>query len=490
MKRYAFLFCVVLTLVLVTGCSRDNTTTPTQSVTTEPSQSVTANPEAVAAELVARAGWEIDAGAVADSKNSGPSSASAAGYIVSVDREVVVDDIVHYSFVVRVGDGMYDNIGIHRVVRESRPHQPMKSTRNVFLLHGDLIGWEGIFLFGANSATTPDDYSAAVYLAQNGVDVWGMDQNWVLVPADAMDLSFMDNWGLQNQADNLGIGLAVARHARLATGNGFGKMIAGGYSSGAWTCYAYLDGEAQLPPGHRHVKGYIALDGNFKTDNEADRLGWCELAAYYQWLNDTGVYGDDFSFFPLMSDLARTDPGGPSPVFEGFTNIQAAWGMGSYPAPPPDWYHYLAGEFDDDGMPTGLTATRTDAWLDFMLNNAAFEPTQFEADYSKTACDEIDVPWDDHLGDINVPVLLIAPSGGLGESNYYTLTLLGSSDVTIVAPRFDPPVDLELEFGHIDIWTADVVPDYAKDQVWTPVLNWILDHSPQGPPVDVVRGKN
>jgi len=489
MKRYAFLFCVVLALVLATGCSRDNATEPTQSTTTDPSQSVTANPEAVAAELVARAGWEMDTEAVADSKSGGPSATGAAGYVVSVDREVVVDDIVHYSFVVKVGVGMYDNIAIHRVVRETQPYRPVKSQRNFFLLHGDLIGWEGIFLFGANSATTPDDYSAAVYLAKNGVDVWGMDQNWILVPVGTTDLSFMDNWGLQNQADNLGIGLAIARYARLATGNGFGKMITGGYSSGVWTCYAYLDGETQLPPGHRHVKGLIALDGSFKTDSETDQLGWCELRDYYQWLNDTGTYGDDLSFFPLMSNLARTDPGGPSPVFEGFTNIQAAWGMATYASPPPDWYHFLAGQFDNDGMPTGLTATRTDAWLDFMLNGAAFGSIQFSADYMNTTCDDTDLPWDDHLGDIDVPVLLIAPAGGMGQSNYYTLTLLGSSDVTIVEQRFDPPVDLELEFGHIDIWTADVVPNDARDRVWTPVLNWILDHSPQGPPVDVVHGK-
>ncbi len=77
----------------------------------------------------------------------------------------------------------------------------------------------------------------------------------------------------------------------------------------------------------------------------------------------------------------------------------------------------------------------------------------------------------------------------MGESNNYTLTLLGSTDVTIVSRRLTPPVDLALEFGHIDLWTADIAPHIAKDMLWAPMLDWVLDHSPQGPPVDIVRGK-
>jgi hypothetical protein len=480
MKRHAFLLIAVFGLLLHTGCSQDHATAPVKS--DSQSGAIAFDPELVANEIATRAGWlrPDDAG--------GAMSASAEGLIADFQREVIAGDIVHYSADVRVGSGTYDVIRVHRVVRESHPNRPVKSQRSVFLLHGDLIGFEGVYLFGARSASTPDDYSAAVYLASNGVDVWGMDQNWILVPGGLADHSFMSDWGIPDQADNLGAGLAVARYARLATGNGFNRMLMGGYSSGVWTGYAYLNGETQLPPGQRHVRGFIALDGNFKTDNETDRLGWCELASYYQSLHDGGVYADDLSFFPWMGDLARTDPDGPSPVFPGFTNLQAAWGMGTYPSPPPDWYHFLAGQFDGSGMPAGLTVTRTDAWLDFMLNGVAVEPTQFIRDYSATVCG--DTPWDDHLGEIDVPVLLIAPAGGMGQSNYHTLTLLGSSDVTIVEGRLTPPVDLSLEFGHIDLWTADIAPHVARDMMWAPMLDWILDHSAQGPPVDVVRGKN
>ncbi len=488
MKRYAFLTLFILGLFLISGCSQDRPTTPTKSISTNETPAVAIDLEAVASEIVARAGWLTTRDTDADQK-SGPLPVGKGGLVKNMQREVVTGDIVHYSADIRVGCGTYDVIRIHRVVREARPFRPMKTQRNVFLLHGDLIGFEGIFLFGANSASTSNDYSAAVYLARNGVDVWGMDQNWILVPGGLSDHSFMSDWGLENQAGNLGIGLAVARFARLATGNGFGKMILGGYSSGAWTSYAYLNGETQLPPGHRHVKAYIALDGNFKSGVEADRLGWCDLRDLYQSLWDGGIYGDDISFFPWMSELATTDPDGASPVFEGFTNMQAAWGMATYAAPPPDWYHFLAGTFDDDEMPTGLTATRTEAWLDFMLNGAPVEPTRFTLDYAGTSCDETDFPWDDHLGDINIPVLLITPAGGMGESNNYTLTLLGSTDVTIVSRRLTPPVDLALEFGHIDLWTADIAPHIAKDMLWAPMLDWVLDHSPQGPPVDIVRGK-
>ena len=489
MKRFAFLFFVVLALFVFTGCSQDKPTQPDSSTTADQTSAITVNPEALAATLVDLAGWPTESSSGEGSTDGGPDLAGTNDLIVASDREVLIDDIVHYSFVVQVGSGQYDVIRIHRIVQERRPNCPIKSRRNVFLLHGDLVGFEGVYLFGARSASTADDYSSAVYLAQNGVDVWGMDQNWALLPESVTDFSVMADWGLQNQVDNLGVGLATARFARLATGNGFGKMHLGAYSSGAWTGYAYLNQETQLPPGHRHVKGFIPIDGLFKTDNETDRLGYCETGDYYQWLVDTGVYADDFgTIFVLMSDLARTDPDGPSPVFPGFTNMEAAWGLGSYPAPPPDFYHFIAGQFDDDGMPTGLTATRTDAWLDFMANGSPYEATRFIADYYSVTCDVTDVPWDDHLGEIVVPILLLAPAGGMGHTDYYTTTLLGSTDITIVEARLTPPVDLELEFGHIDIFTADIAPNVGKDLLWTPMLDWILAHSPQGPPLDVVHG--
>ena len=182
---------------------------------------------------------------------------------------------------------------------------------NVFLLHGDAVGFVK-FLFGSASPSTPDDHAAAVYLAQNGVDVWGMDQDWILVPMDTTDFSFMAGWGLQRQIDNVMIGMEIARYARRYTGNGFGKMNLLGYSSGAVTVYGAANEETQRPPGLRHIGGLIPVDLPYKLapEDEPGRLMSCAGAADYQALIDSGVVRPEadprgldhlFTFFTLGS---------------------------------------------------------------------------------------------------------------------------------------------------------------------------------------------
>ena len=86
-------------------------------------------------------------------------------------------------------------------------------------------------------------------------------------------------------------------------------------------------------------------------------------------------------------------------------------------------------------------------------------------------CDEADVPFDDHLDDISVPVLYVGAGGGFGEFGVYTTTLLGSTDVTtrvVDLTRRPAPVD----FGHADLFLATD----ARTLVWRPILNWIRAH--------------
>jgi hypothetical protein len=189
-----------------------------------------------------------------DLKDGGSALTGPGRFVLSYNREVVVDDVVHYYFEVRVGYSEYDVVGIHRVVRENRPWKPIRTNKSIFLQHGDAVGFT-IFMFGVDSPSTPDELSAAVYFAQNDVDVWGIDQGWILVPQATADLSFMAGWGMQHQVDNLEVGLMIARFARLFTSNGWRKMHLLGYSSGVFTSFALLNQETQLPPGHRNVAG-------------------------------------------------------------------------------------------------------------------------------------------------------------------------------------------------------------------------------------------
>jgi hypothetical protein len=65
---------------------------------------------------------------------------------------------------------------------------------------------------------TPSE-SVAVYLASMGMDVWGIDLDWTLVPSGTTDLSFMQGWGLQRDIDEVEEAMEFARLTRGASGS-------------------------------------------------------------------------------------------------------------------------------------------------------------------------------------------------------------------------------------------------------------------------------
>ena len=69
------------------------------------------------------------------------------------------------------------------VVKETAPNRPVHARQALFLTHGDIWPFRAAFLTGA--------HPLPVFLAQNGVDVWGIDFRSTLVPATVTDLSFM-----------------------------------------------------------------------------------------------------------------------------------------------------------------------------------------------------------------------------------------------------------------------------------------------------------
>jgi hypothetical protein len=435
------------------------------TATTDP---ITLDAERVANEIATAFGWPLvdEAVSVSGEKPNPP-------FVTNFQQETIVGNIVHYSADVTVGPGPYDVIRLHRVVDEGRPLGQRRQDGNIFLLHGDGLGFVK-FIFGAATPVLPDEQSAAVFLAQAGVDVWGMDQAWVLVPADLPDYGFAAGWGMQNQIENLDAALAVARATRLRTGYGPGKMNLLGYSSGGLTGYAYLNEQTQRPLWQRHVSGYVAADIFYKygPDLEVSQTAACEFVDFYQSMLDSGEYNLGFGFLALVGELAESAPDDSSPFFPGLTNLQGALVVASVPDGTnfgTPWYHYAAGIFDG-GLPVDLRFTQTAAFLDFLQLFVPFEPTLFARDYASVWCEEEDVPWDDHLAEIDIPILSLGASGGLGDGAAYTLSLLGSTDKTLLSVSLigDPLLD----FGHIDLWTAD----NAHEEVWTPLLNWIQGH--------------
>jgi len=279
MKKYVILFALLGALLVVTSCSEDRAVAPERSITQ--ADLTQADYERIAAEIVLRSGWEFDEEVEIPEKAAGGDQHAEVNYhIIDFEREMI-GDVAHYSYQLRIGSGPYDVIGLHRVVRERRPYWPIRTHKNIFLQHGDAVGFVK-FMFGAATPSAPDQHAVAIYLAENGVDVWGIDQNWVLVPEEITDFSFMAEWGFDNQIANLRIGLAVARLSRLFTGSGFGRMHLLGYSSGGWLGFAYLNDEAARPACQRHVKGFVNADAFYKcgSDNEAGRLLVCGDVAF------------------------------------------------------------------------------------------------------------------------------------------------------------------------------------------------------------------
>lgn len=417
-------------------------------------------------------------------RNAGPLGLTPPPCLPSTaERRHVTADIFEHSFALKVGAGEHDVIKLHRVVRERKPGHPRRTERAVMLVHGDLWGFDGAFLSSTLSGNVPREQSIAAFLAANDVDVWGVDLRWTQVPSDTTDFSFMQGWNLGTHVRDLGVALGVARAVRGFQGGGFERLALLGWSRGGVVAYAYAGEETRKPEAERHVSALIPVDIALKYDAEREeqRAGACVRYAANKQLLDAGQYhspqGVGVQTFGL---LAATDPAGPSPIpgFAGLNNSQAALLVGSAthllfaPYPPVPFYHFNAGEFDASGLPAGLQFTREAYFYDYLQAAFPFQSFTEQVETEAIVCDETDVPYDDRLGEITVPVLYVGAAGGFGEFGTDTLKRLGSADKTSHVVRLLPDGARPVEFGHADLFLAD----NARELVWTPILNWLTAH--------------
>ena len=97
-------------------------------------------------------------------------------------------------------------------------------------------------------------------MASNGIDVWGMDFAWTLVPLETTDFTFMKDWGVVRDVDHTLAAMSVARLIRGLTGQGLGRMNLLGYSYGVGVAYAAAGRETQQHAILQDVKGLVAVD--------------------------------------------------------------------------------------------------------------------------------------------------------------------------------------------------------------------------------------
>ena len=372
--------------------------------------------------------------------------------VISLNRTKLIGNIYKYSCILKVGEGRFDKIGIYRVVKEQSPWHPITADRAVMMVHGDSSAFNSEFLMSTLSDKVPDDYSLAIYLAKNDIDVWGVDRRWTFVPGETENFSFMEGWDTALHLRDLKLGVKLARLARWVTGNGFGRIFMLGHSRGAAFAYAYANDEAANadPEGtlweKPDLRGIILIDWVYKLDPDQTELienayqSYLTLKALY----DSGIYHTrKAADLKGIAFLAATEPDQPSPVMDGFTNMQAALFCLSatyltcpeaMPPPVPS-YHFCAGNFDEYGrLPTGLQFTDIDYMFDFAFAVPSFQSLGEQIDGEAIRCG-IDTPYDGHLAEIKIPVCYVGVAGGFGEYGEYTLDLLGSTDTTSLLVR-------------------------------------------------------
>ena len=423
-------------------------------------------------------------------------SVASVPMLTTVERTQLIDDIYKYSFIFEVGDGDFDKIGVYRVVKEKQS-VPIKATNAVMMVHGDTSDFDSEFLMSTMSDKVSVYHCLGIYLAQNNVDVWGVDRRWTFVPDDTTDFSFMENWDTALHLADLKLGVKFAREIRDETGSGSDKIFMLGHSSGATFAYAYANDETQIEECSRDLRGIIPVDMVYKFDPDDPAQtplieNSCLKCEKLQEKFDSGIfYSDEAVGLKYIAYLADGNPDGPSGIIPGFTNQQVAWFVLSatylteedpfyadpeMTSPPVPFYHYCAGTFNESGFPTGLQFTNSDYMLDFAFAVPSFQSLGEMKDGEALLCDD-DTPYDDHLGEITIPVFYVGAAGGFGEYGVYTTTLLGSydkdnphnDDVDTLIVELYPPEAVALDYGHIDLLFADD----AESLVWEPIYKWI-----------------
>jgi len=406
----------------------------------------------------------------------GLDKALAKVLIRHMDRTVLGEDVVHYRFDVLVGPGRFDVIRLHRIVREKQPYKPIHTVGGVLLLPGGPNFFEAIFMAPLISQALAWDESIAVFLAKNKVDVWGMDYSWAMVPAEQQNFKFMKSWGVERDAHHAQIALSLARAIRGATGQGFSLLELLGFSYGGAVAYAVAGEETQRPRGLRNVEGLISADMPMKFQEKFVRDYYCTFQAADQANLDTGIYSDDGGVFDTqLYDLGMSAPDDPSPFFPGLTNYLAIEFLGASTwllNGSPIFWHFVAGYLDENGIPSDLRYTDSRVWRDLVGHVPPHFPMQADWDTDALFCGAADVPFDNHLQEIAVPILYVGAAGGFGTYGYYTTTLTLSNDITKFTVQFQPDDQRMSDFAHGDLFLAKD----ADKLVWKPILDWIVAH--------------
>ncbi|MCX6545948.1 MAG: hypothetical protein NTV05_16245 [Acidobacteria bacterium] len=390
-------------------------------------------------------------------------------------RTVLYQNIVYYSWTVRVGPGEHDVIGLHRVVKERRSHQPADPAQAVMFFPGAPTYFKGLYLEPLISDVPARDRAIAIYLAANDIDVWGMDYRWALVPESTTDFLFMKDWGILRDVEDAQIALTIARQMRGSTSDPAGPLFVSGLSYGAQISYAVAANDTQRPRELRNVRGLIPLDYGVKFEGADYQAQSCAKLKELRQVIKSGTYNWDNRDMLAMGRLAIDQPLEVSPYDPGFDNYHFALGVAGWPEDAVIPWHFAGSLLDANGNPDALRFTEPRLWFDLLGNNESpYSPNRIDVEDATVNCGRRHpgVTYADHVGDITVPLFYVGAAGGFGHFGDYSTTLVASHDVTILIVQLLPDDQRAEDFGHVDLLTAVD----AETLVWQPILNWIKAH--------------
>ena len=424
--------------------------------------------------VAAMPAWAQNSGGLPSKEHTLAKAAYERAERVVLLQDAAKGDVVHYQFDVPVGPGPYDVIRIHRVVKEVRPGRPAKKMEGILLLPGIPQMFEAIFLQAPLSGHPVGQSSVALYLALNDIDVWGMDYGHSFVPYPSTEFGFFRDWGVERDAADVQTALSIARWLRVTSEQGNDPMHLLGFSYGGLLVYAAAAEDTQRPGNLRNIKGLIPVDGTpIKVQpGSAAQLNSCNTAKATRASLDAGVYHVDSSATRIRGLAALNYP-------DALSSLSGA-ASGTFPAfPAYTFTNFQASQVNSvRGTTLGGIYTVTLPSVTLFFAEAlriirlqsvtpAYFPNQINYEGAASRCDSdsFSVGFDDHVGEVEVPIFYIARQ----EANFYSTTVTGSSDVSklVVNPTLDPSL-----YGHADFFLAN----NAASVIWQPILNWIWAH--------------
>lgn len=351
------------------------------------------------------------------------------------------DNIVELNKIIRVGKGQFDKIGIHRI------------TKNVHKYSRATV----VMVPGSNSDFDTSFFKMAPFLANRGVDVWGIDFRYSFVPNDinsnpyclAADCSFFKDQDTDLHVSDLDI---VVKIAELTAKDG--KVFLLGFSQGAYFAYKYASQYSDL-------KGIIPIDIAYNIDpanTEVIANANTDVIARLAKIAN-GIYYEDVLTEKFIANQAFQNPDGPSPVIPGLTNKQAFLFALTATFQLPGFN--VPGFRYNQGTIAGLALT------DYNLMISQTEKlNSFQSILPLTELEQQYIEPTPSIPNVTAPILHVAAEFGFGTFGFYTPDRISAfnNDVT----KFLVP-----DYGHADV----VYSNTAETDVWNTICKWIKQRS-------------